>query len=189
MSPSPSSEPGANKKLGWKKRLVRELIEYWTNVLYLAVFFGAFAWYRRLILAGYEISYLNYGAAVIEALIMAKVILIGQALGLSRGFEDRPLIFPTLYKAVLFSLFVGVFAVVEHLVTGLVRGKSLEVELNDLLSEGKYEMLARCMVTFLAFIPFFAVQELAQVLGEGKLRTLFFRARTAAESSGRRGSD
>ncbi|MBP1598046.1 MAG: hypothetical protein H6Q05_3423 [Acidobacteria bacterium] len=35
-------------------------------------------------------------------------------------------------------------------------------------------------VTFDAFIPFFAFRELGRVLGEGKIRTLFFRKRTGA---------
>ena len=38
---------------------------------------------------------------------------------------------------------------------------------------GKYELLARCLVTFVAFFPFFAFKELERVLGEGKIRTCF----------------
>jgi hypothetical protein len=93
------------KKTGWKAKLAHELVEYWINFLYLVFFFGTFTWYRRLVLAEYHISYLHYGAAVIEALILAKVILIGDALRLERRLEERPLIIPTLYNAVVFSLF------------------------------------------------------------------------------------
>ena len=45
-----------------------ELIEYGMNVAYLAVVFAAFTWYRRLILAAYDIEYTNYWFALIEAL-------------------------------------------------------------------------------------------------------------------------
>src|SRR5262249_22548392 len=133
-----------------------ELVRYGTNFLYLAIFFGAFAWYRRFILAEYDISYLNYGTAIIEALILAKVIMLGDILGLSRGLENRPLIYPTLYKAVVFSCFVGLFAIVEHVIGGILHGKGAIGGLAELWGEGKYELIARCLVTFLAFIPFFA---------------------------------
>jgi hypothetical protein len=65
------------KKRGWKHKLVDEMIEYWLNVLYLAIFFAVFTNYRRIILAHYGISYYNYGISVIKALILAKVIMVG----------------------------------------------------------------------------------------------------------------
>ena len=44
------------------------------------------------------------------------------------------------------------------------------------------QSLARCLITFVAFIPFFAFKELGRVLGEDKIRTLFCRGRTAPAS-------
>ena len=170
-------------KCGLRRRLLRELIRYWINFAYLAVFLGVFAWYRRFILAEYRISYFNYGTAVIEALILAKVILLGDALGLSKGFDKQPLIYPTLYKAIVFSCFVGGFAIVEHIIGGMVHGKGVAGGLARLWSEGKYELLARCLVTFFTFIPFFAFRELETLLGEGKIRGLFFRKRAATDSA------
>ena len=40
-----------------------------------------------------------------------------------------------------------------------------------------YTPITGCLVIFVAFIPFFAFRELGRVLGEGKIRTLFFRKR------------
>ena len=39
-----------------KQKAKHELIEYAVNVVYLAIVFAAFTWYRRLILASYDIS-------------------------------------------------------------------------------------------------------------------------------------
>jgi hypothetical protein len=169
-------------KGNWKHRLAHELVRYWTNFVYLAIFFGVFAWYRRFVLAEYRINYVHYGTAIIEALILAKVILIGEALGLNRRSQNEPLIYPTLRKAIGFSLFVGVFAIVEHIVEGLIHGNGVAGGLAALWSEGKDEILARCLVTFCAFIPFFAFRELAMKMGEGKLRALFFHREAAVES-------
>ena len=168
-------------KLPWKQRIIRELIRYWINFLYLAVFFGAFAWYRRFILDEYRISYFNYGAAAIEALVLAKVIWIGELLGLGRTHENKPLIYPTLHKAFAFSLFVGLFAIIEHMIGGIIHGIGVAGGLAKLWHEGKYELIARCLVTFFAFIPFFAFRELARLMGEGKLSKLFLRRREPVE--------
>jgi hypothetical protein len=89
---------------------------------------------------------------------------------------------PTVYKAIVFSIFVGLFGVVESTISGLLHGKGVAGGFEELISAGRYELLARCMVMFVAFIPFFAFEELERVLGEGKLGKLFFRRRSAAES-------
>jgi hypothetical protein len=179
MAQEQSNTKAERAKGTWKERIARELVNYWITFVYLAVFLGAFAWYRRFVLAEYQITYLHFGTAIIEALILAKVILIGDALGLGRGDENKPLIYPTLRKAVVFSCFVGVFAIVEHMVDGLIHGKGFAGGLAELWSEGKYEIFSRCLITFFAFIPFFAFRELGMLLGEGKLRALFFRGNPA----------
>ena len=50
---------------------------------YLALVFAAFTQYRRFLLAAHGIVYTNYWVAVIEALILAKVIMIGDVLRVS----------------------------------------------------------------------------------------------------------
>jgi hypothetical protein len=75
----------------WKERVRHELIEYAINVVYLALVFAAFTVYRRLVLAAHDITYTNYGVALIEALILGKVIMIGGVFRLGRGLEAKPL--------------------------------------------------------------------------------------------------
>ena len=168
----------SNKKKGnLKKRIYHEIVEYWINVLYLTLMFAAFTWYRRFILAAHDITYTNYWVAVIEALVLAKVVMVGDALRLGRGLEHKPLIYSTLLKTVVFSIFVGIFTVMEHMAKGLWKGEGITGGLVNFLGKGYYELLAGCLVTFVAFIPFFAFRELGRVLGEGKIWGLFFRRR------------
>ena len=160
-----------------QKRIVREMIDYCLNFVYLACFFAFFTWYRRLILASYQIVYLEYGISLIEAAILAKVVMVGQVLGLGRGLEERPLIFPVLYKTVVFSVWAGFLSVIEHTARGFLQGKGLASGFHELAGGRGYELLAKCLVVFFAFIPFFAIKELSRVLGEGRIRKLFFRRR------------
>lgn len=162
------------------------MTDYFVTFAYLLLFFGSFAWYQRLILGAYQITFLHYGMAIIQALVLAKVVLIGRALNVSFGlFKDRPLIVPTLYKAFVFTVFVALFALIEKTVGGLLHGEGFAGGVEELQKMGRNELLARSLVVFTAFLPFFAFEELERVLGEGKLRRLLFRGRSAEPSSGK----
>ncbi len=153
------------------------MFEYWMNFFYLTLMFAAFTQYRRLVLAAHDIIYTNYWIAVIEAAVLAKVIMIGGVLRLGRGLEKKSLLYSTLYKTFVFSLFVAVFKLIEHMIKGLWKGNGLTQSLADYFGRGPHELLANVLVVFVAFIPFFAFKELGRVLGEGRVWDLFFRRR------------
>jgi hypothetical protein len=171
------------KSSAWKQKIVHELIEYWINFGYLAFFLIAFIWYRRLILAEYQVQYTNYWFPLIEAAVLAKVIMVGDFLRLGRGLEQKPLILPTLYRTVMFSVWVGMFSLLEGTVRGLLHGSGLTAGFEEIASKGRYELLSWCVVIFVAFTPFFAFKELERVLGKDKLRGLFLRRGTLVAGS------
>ena len=107
------------KKRSWKEKLTHELVEYWVEVVYLTLVFSTFTQYRRFLLAAHGVTYAEYGVSVIKALIFAKIIAIGSVFRFGRALEQQSLIFPTLYKAVYFSLLAGVFIVTEHAIKNL----------------------------------------------------------------------
>ena len=82
----------AGKARGLKERALEELKVYWVITLYLWLFLGLFTVYRRLVVAETGTLYLHYGIALIEAMVIAKVVLIGRLFGFSRRFEDRAII-------------------------------------------------------------------------------------------------
>jgi hypothetical protein len=158
-----------------KERAIEEFRLFWVIAIYLALMLGAFTWYRRFVLSEAGVSYIHYGAAVIEALILAKVILIGQALGLGRRFEDSPLILSVLFKSLVFGVFIAIFGVLEHVVEGVVHRDSWDQIAHTLLSAGRDEILARAVMIIVTLIPFFAFWEADRILGDHKLFALFFR--------------
>jgi hypothetical protein len=158
-----------------------ELVEYGLNVVYLALVFAAFANYRRLVLAAHDIVETNYWVAVINALILGKVVMIAGLFRLGRRLEPKPLIYPTLYKAIVFSVFVYAFAVLEHVIKGLFAGEGLTGGFVELAEKGPHELLASGLVVFVALIPFFAFKELARVLGRARVGALFFRQRAGGD--------
>ncbi len=163
-----------NKKMGWKEKFYREMMEYWFNVLFLTIFFSVFTTYRRLILAYYEIDYGDYGSSLIKALILAKIMLVGEALHLGRKFEEHPLIIPTIYRAFIFTVFVAFFTIIESLIRSFWGGKGLLEALDHLLTVFNYEWLAQLFIVFFVFIPFFGIRELGNILGPGQIGKIFF---------------
>ena len=157
-----------------KMRAKEELRNFLILTLYLWVLFGSFILYRRLIAAETGSSYLHYGIALIEALIVAKVILIANMFGFTRRFEDRPLIVPVLYRSVLFGILVLLFAILEHLIEGWVRGEGLFGGLRAIKEMGVDELGARVLILMVALVPLAAFTELARVLGPGTLSGIFF---------------
>ena len=168
------------KKKGLKQTILHELIRYWLIVLYMTIFFGAFASYRRLLLAHYGIGYEDYGIAVIRALVLGKVVLIAETLRLGRGYEEKPLIVPTLYKTFLFTICVAVFDIAEGVVLGLLGRSDPMGAVNEVMTRFNYEWLSRALVIFFAFLPLFAVGELRRVLGND-VTDIFFQRRSTTQ--------
>jgi hypothetical protein len=169
-----------------KQKALRESQKLVVYTVYLALVFGIFNNYRRLVLSEYSIPYFNYGYAIIEALILAKVIMIGEAFGLGdrQRRENVPLIVPTLVNSLLFGIVVVAFSIVEKLVTGAIHHENLSEIGQDMLSKGRDEILARVLMMFVAFVPFFALIELQRALKNDSFLTLFFRKGVPAAAKG-----
>ena len=170
---------------GLKERAIEEFKLFWVIALYLWIFLGSFTVYRRLVIAETGVAYLHYGIALIEALIIAKVILIGKMFGFSRRFEDKPLIVPVLYKSVLFGALVLLFGIVERLVEGWIHHEGFFGGLHSISDLGAYELGARVLMLIVAFVPFFAFWEIGRLLGTQKIAALFFSKREALRDAQR----
>src|SRR6516162_3709989 len=165
-------------KAGIRERFIHEMKRYLAMVIFLFFFFGAFTVYRRLLLASYEIDYVDFGWALIKALVLGKVILIGELLHVGERFEERPLIISTVWKTLMFGLLIVAFAVLERLVGAWIHHRPLSEEFNFTGPDG-YELLARIPLQIVALVPLFAFRELGRVLGEERLEALFLRGPAA----------
>ena len=162
-------------KKTWKQKLLREFTEYWINFAYMAIIFSAIIFYRRLVLAHYGIYLDDYFIGVFKALVIAKVVMIGAFLRISRRFENKPLIVPVIYKAILFTLWVMFFDIVELYIRGFIHTPVFMEAFNELKVHVTKVWLGGAMLIFFTFIPFFAFKELLRVMGKEKINNLFFR--------------
>lgn len=169
----------SSKKASLKQKVVHESEQFLIIFLYLAFFFCAVVTYSMLLLRQYHVAYYNYAFAVINALVIAKVILIGEYARIGKKLESKPLLLSAIYKAFLFSLLVFAFHLVEEAIKHLLHGENMATVFRDMRVD---ELLARSVVIFCCFLPLFGFRELSRVLGEKEFQNLFFKAGALAKS-------
>lgn len=158
-----------------KQKFFSEFTEYLYNFAYMAIIFSAIILYRRLVLAHHGIFLEDYFLGVIKAFVIAKVVMIGAFLRISRKFEHKPLVVPVLYKALLFTIWVMLFDVVEIYIKTLFINPDLMQALIEIKSHLTIVWLGGAMLIFFIFIPFFAFKELVRVMGKEKIQELFLK--------------
>jgi hypothetical protein len=162
---------GGSEREGLKQRAIHEFIQFLGIFLYLAFFFCAVTTYRMLLLNDFRDSYINYSFSVINAFVVAKVILIGEYKHLGQRLEGKPLLGSSIYKAFLFGLLTFAFHIVEEAIKGALHGQGVAGAFFEIHIK---VLLARSIVVFCTFVPLFAFRELRRVLGESKFNRLFF---------------
>ncbi len=168
-----------SQKVSFKQRAIHEFEDMGVIFLYLAFFFCAISTYSMLLLNKFEISYFTYGAALINALVIAKVILIGEYARIGRKHEAKPLLYSAIYKAFVFGLLVFAFHLIEEAIKEVVHGHRVAAAFREMRID---DLLARTVIVFCTFIPLFAFRELQR---ECLARTNFercFSGRTTVQS-------
>lgn len=169
-------------KKTWKQKLFHEFTEYWFNVAYMALFFSAVVLYRRLLLAEHGIFLEDYFAGLIKALVIAKVVMIGAFLRISRKYEHKPLIIPTVYKAILFTIWVMLFDIVEIYIGAFIQNPDFAAAFFELKNHVNLVWLGAAVVICVSFLPFFAMKEVSRVMGVSKFRNMFFKTQKTSEA-------
>lgn len=162
-----------------KKKFLDEIYLFFTYTLFIFILFSIFNIYERLLLDDYGKSHMRYGYSLIEALILAKVILIGQAVNLGSKFKHKPLYISILYKTLVFSIVLVLLTVGEHFIMGYFAGRTWVQTYHELMQQQLNIILAKNFIMIIIFAQFFTVLALSQALGEHKLYELFFKTTKA----------
>jgi hypothetical protein len=160
-----ASPAGAPEKPSLKSRALDELREYVIITLYLWLLFAVFSIYRRMILQEHGISAWQQGFAIVNALVFGKVILIAQALHLEAGLRKYPRIFIVLGNALMFTIVLVLFHLLEDAIKAWIGGRPLATAVSDFGGGTLSGFLTLGAIMFVALIPFFGMQEVARAVG------------------------
>jgi hypothetical protein len=164
-------------KVSIRKRATDELKDFAIIAAYLYVCFAAIFYLKVSILKAHGIEFASFGFAAIKALICAKFVSLGQIFHVGERFKSLPLIWPTLYKSLIFLILLIILNALEEITVGFIHNKTLADSLADFGGGTLYQLIATSIVGLLILIPFIAFRTLGEVVGERNLVELFFLSR------------
>jgi len=160
-----------------KQKAYGQFREFLIIAAYLWVVFGLLEVHKAMILAEHHMHFTYHGLALINALALAKVMLVAKDLHLGEQFNEAPLICPTLLKSGLFTVVLAGFKILEEAAVSFYRGEPFQQSIAEIGGGTWKGFLTLTMLVFVLLIPFVGYGELQRVLGMGKLGELFFHPR------------
>ena len=162
-----------SKSGGLKSKLLHEFREMLLISAFFGLFFFSFATYKMYLLHQFRSEQFVYLTALLNTLVLAKVILIGDFVPWGKIFEHKPLLISSLYKAAFFALLIAAFHWIEEFVKSLFHGGGFMETLHETLHATSWPLLGLTVVSFCLLIPFFALWEIRRVMGDKPFTSLF----------------
>lgn len=156
------------------QRAMHELKELVFISLYLYITLGSVILMKTAVLHTEGIPFTPWGIAIVKAVVLAKFMLLGSAMKLGERTTTRPLIWPTLERALAFLVLLIVLTTIEEAVVGLFHRQSIAASLGELFGPRLQETIAGFIIMLLVLIPYSAFMVLSEALGEGRLARIFF---------------
>ena len=152
-----------------KAKALEEMKKYAALTAYLWVLFFLLGMYRRLLLKENGIDPWTQGYAIVNALVFAKVVLLGEILDLGAGLRKRAFILVVLGRTALFTALLMAFHVVEEAVRALIKGEPVAESLLHLGGGSWLGVWVYAGLLFVMLFPLSAFREMSFVLGKDVL--------------------
>jgi hypothetical protein len=162
-----------------KERIVHSFKDFVAMFLYLWLLFALFTFHEAIVLAQHHIRFRPYGIAFVNALVLAKVMLVAEDLHVGTRFRKKAPIYPILHKSLLFAVIFICFNIVEEVAVGLWKGKTIAESIPHIGGGSPVGIVTVGIITTVALIPFFAFRELSLVMGKGVLGALFLKGQAS----------
>ncbi|MGC2061113.1 MAG: hypothetical protein WA653_22825, partial [Candidatus Sulfotelmatobacter sp.] len=137
-----------------QQKAYRQLKEFIVIALYLWAVLGLLILHKSVVLAEHHIDFASHGLALINALALAKVMLVAKDLHLGERLDEAPLIYPTLFKTAIFTVVLACFKILEDTAVGLYRGQNFRQSIEELGGGTWKGILTLTLLLFVMLIPF-----------------------------------
>ena len=142
--------------------------------LYLYITIGAVILMKTAVLHTQGIEFSPWGIAIVKAVVLAKFMLLGEAMKIGGRTTASPMIWPTLQKAFGLLALLIIMTIIEEAVVGLFHHRSIAASLGELFGPRLEETLAGYLIMLMVLLPYCAFRVLEEALGEGRLARMFF---------------
>ena len=143
--------------------------------LYVWAILGLFALHKDFLLGLSPLSGQLF--AVLNAVILGKVILILDFFQAGKRLERLPAIVRIAGKAVMFGLLLLAFHILEEAIRGWFHGKTFSASLAEIDGGRLMEMGTLTVMFIVALVPLFFIREIVADIGPQRLRHILFAPR------------
>lgn len=188
---SPSMKQSADLRaaprhsLSLKERAVEEGRRFLVMFLYLWALFALFALHERMVLRELDAALPSQGFAFVNALVLAKVMLIAEKLNLGNWLRDRPLVWPILHESIVFALLFIAVHYLEHALLGWLHDEAIRASVPAVGGGGLAGLVCVAVLMAVSLIPFFAFRDINRALGGNRLVELILGGATGGSTAPR----
>jgi hypothetical protein len=179
-----SAAPSAESR-GFARRagafLLREFLEILPPTIFFIIGFNLIVLTTNLILADYGAQFASFMIATASALIVAKALLVANAMPVIRHFDRAPLIRPILFKTVFYWAAVCIVRLLEHWIRYRLRGQYVFGGFvpHAVATFSWDRFIAIQLWILVLFLIYVTVTEFNRLFGEGELGHILLTSRPA----------
>ena len=162
-------------QLKFIKTVVREVKKGLPPVVFFMVVFHIAMIIRHLNEISYGITTTRSLSATIAALMLGKLFLLLDDTKLMSAFRNKPLIFSSIWKTLLYTVLATIAFATEELIPEMIHAGTFSEVLKHRSAEfSKAGFLANYLFLAESVFIYCLASELVQAVGGSKVRTLFF---------------
>lgn len=178
---NPKAEGTASRAAAIKGMAIRQARSFVVLFLYLWVLLGLFVLNQALVERAHGDTVTFQGFAFLNALVLAKVMLVIEELEVARWLRGRPLILVIFYEAAICTLFFLVFHVIERSVIAKFSGHAITAHDIEVGGGGLVGALIVSIILFVSLLPFFAFKNVTRAIGADRMRQILFSRHAATD--------
>lgn len=161
-----------------KEKALEEMKKYAALTAYLWVLFFLLGLYRKVLLKENGIDPWTQSYAIVNALVFAKVMLLGEIINLGASLRKRMFIWVVLGRTALFTALLMAFHVIEEAIRAMIKGEPVAGSLLHLGAGSWLGVFVYAGLLFVMLLPLITFREMSFVLGKGVLWGIMTRSET-----------
>jgi hypothetical protein len=161
--------------------LLREFLEILPPTIFFFIGFNLIVLTTNLILSNYGGQFASFLIATASALIVAKALLIANAMPMIRHYDRAPLLRPILFKTVFYWIAVFIVRLLEHWIRYRLSGQYAFGGFvpHEVATFSWDRFIAIQLWIFVLFLIYVTASEVNHLFGEGELAHILFASRPA----------
>jgi hypothetical protein len=176
----------AEQKRSLKDKVTDELKKFALIVLYSWLVLSLFDIHKLAILRAQHLEsalHFKLGMNLLNAIVLGKVVLLGDSLHFAKRFKNRALIYSAIFKSASFAVLLVCFEIAEDVLIGMFHGRTVAQSIPQMGGGGLEGKGLVAVMFFVSLIPLFTSTEIRRALGEAEFHSLMFSDRSKAGAS------